>query len=74
MDITNDTILETMESQRSARDAAMRLAESLSDEATLKRIEANALMAQAGHVLDELEEGGQQAKSLGQKMGLATSD
>jgi hypothetical protein len=67
-------ILETMEEQRAARDAAMRLAESLTDEATLKRIEANSLDAQATHVLDELEEGGQTARTLAQKLGLQAAD
>jgi len=64
-----EKILETMENQRSARDAALRLSEHLADKATLARIQANALDSQALHILDELEEGGQKAKTMAQKLG-----
>jgi len=64
-------VVPRLDAYRDKRDAAIREAQTLVDEAVLLELEARLRRDQATHVLDELEQGGQEARSLATKLGLA---
>jgi len=63
-------VVPKLDGYRRERDAAIREAQTLVDEAVLLELEARLRRDQATHVLDELEQGGQEARSLLAELGL----